>query len=182
VFEERYKDIGCQVCKVLSRTISGRGQLRKSPRKSSWWDLFPEPDSVTSIRVTQLWITFPCEKNRQIKPEMFYIAFDCYHFNQARTCPDLNIISATRPRPGPRAGSGQTRVHADLYPVSSSTATVATIYGSSSPFFCIFEMKSALKQSEGFVSLTCQITVYKHHTIISHSAIRNSHTCLSIVK
>jgi hypothetical protein len=49
-FGERYKDIGWQVCKVLSRIISGRGQLRKSPRKSSRWDLFPEPDCVTSIR------------------------------------------------------------------------------------------------------------------------------------
>jgi hypothetical protein len=47
-FEERYKHIGCQVCKVLYRTISGRGKLRKSQRKSNWWDLFPEPDCVTS--------------------------------------------------------------------------------------------------------------------------------------
>jgi hypothetical protein len=49
-FEERYKDIGCNIYKVLSRNISERGQLQKSPRKSSRWDLFPEPDCVTSIR------------------------------------------------------------------------------------------------------------------------------------
>jgi hypothetical protein len=48
--EELYKDIECQVCKVLSQTISRRGQVRKSPRKSCRWDLFPEPDCVTSIR------------------------------------------------------------------------------------------------------------------------------------
>jgi hypothetical protein len=43
-FEERYKDIRFQVCKVFPRTISDWGQLRKSPRKSSQWDLFPKPD------------------------------------------------------------------------------------------------------------------------------------------
>jgi hypothetical protein len=32
-FEERYKAIGCQVCKVLSRNVSGRGKLRKSSEK-----------------------------------------------------------------------------------------------------------------------------------------------------
>jgi hypothetical protein len=35
--EEQYKNIECQVCKVLSHTISGKGKLRKSPKKSSWW-------------------------------------------------------------------------------------------------------------------------------------------------
>jgi hypothetical protein len=67
VFEERYKDIGCQVSKVLSRTISGRGQLRKSPRRSSQWDLFPVPDCVTSIRWAQLRITFSLRKKEWLQ-------------------------------------------------------------------------------------------------------------------
>jgi hypothetical protein len=101
-FEERYKDIGCQVCKVLYRTISGRGQLRKSPRKSSRWDLFPEPDCVTSIGWAELRITFSLrENNGPRKPEMFSATFDCYHSNQARTRPDPNIICATRPETEP---------------------------------------------------------------------------------
>jgi hypothetical protein len=33
-FQQRYKDIGCQVCNVLSRIISGIEQPRKSPRRS----------------------------------------------------------------------------------------------------------------------------------------------------
>jgi hypothetical protein len=72
------------------------GQLRKSPRKSSRWDLFPETDFVTSIRWAQLRITFSLrKKNDSRKPEIFFLTFDCYHLNQART------------RPGPRAGSGR---------------------------------------------------------------------------
>jgi hypothetical protein len=103
-FEERYKDIGCQICKALSRTISGRGQLRNSPRKSSRWDLFPEPDCVTSIRWAQLRITFYLwKKNGPRKPEMFYITFDCYHLNQARIR-TLSVLSSPSPTLGPGSG------------------------------------------------------------------------------
>jgi hypothetical protein len=49
-FEERHRAVGLEVCKVLCRIISERGQLRKFPRKSSRWDLYPEPDRVTSVR------------------------------------------------------------------------------------------------------------------------------------
>jgi hypothetical protein len=86
--EERYKDIRSQVCKVLSRTISGRGQLRKSLGKLSRWDLFPEPDSVRSIRWEQLRITLFAKKNGTKKPEIFYISLDSCNLNQARTQPE----------------------------------------------------------------------------------------------
>jgi hypothetical protein len=80
---------------MLSRTISGRGQLQKSPRKSSRWDLFPVPDCVTSIRRAQLRIAFCLRKNNgPRKPELLCITCDCCHLNQART-------RATRPGPGP---------------------------------------------------------------------------------
>jgi hypothetical protein len=62
-----YKDMGCQVCKVLSWNIFGRGQLQKSPRKSSRWDLFPEPDCVTSIRWAQLRIACSLRKKRMAR-------------------------------------------------------------------------------------------------------------------
>jgi hypothetical protein len=95
-FEERYKYIGCQVCKVLSRTISWRGQLRKSPRKSSPWDLFPEPDCVTSMRWAQLRITFSLRKRMaRESPNVFFNVW-LLSFEPG---PDPNIICATRPRP-----------------------------------------------------------------------------------
>jgi hypothetical protein len=112
---ERYKDIGCQVCKVLSRTISRRGQLRKSPRKSSRWDLFPEPDCVTSMRWAQLRITFSLRKNNDPRmPQMFCITFYCYHLNPARTR-TLSVL------PGPSPA----RARADLYCRSLFNTTVS---------------------------------------------------------
>jgi hypothetical protein len=99
-FEERYKDIGCQVCKVLSLKLfrGGGGQLRKSPRKECRRDLFPEPDCVTNIRWAQLKITFSFRKNNgPRKPEMFYITFDCYNLNPARTR-TLSVLPGPRPR------------------------------------------------------------------------------------
>jgi hypothetical protein len=71
---------------VSSQIISGRVRLRKSPRKSSWWDLFPEPNHVTNIRWLQIRITFSLWKNNGLrKPEMFYKTFECYHLNKAPT-------------------------------------------------------------------------------------------------
>jgi hypothetical protein len=85
-FEEWYKDIRCQVCKMLSWTIYGRGQIWKSQRKSSSWDSFPDPDCVTSIGWVQLQINFSTQKkNSPRQPKMFYTPFDCYHMNQAQT-------------------------------------------------------------------------------------------------
>jgi hypothetical protein len=49
-FEERYKDVACQVCKALSRAISRRRKPRKSPTKSRRWDLLPEAECVTIKR------------------------------------------------------------------------------------------------------------------------------------
>jgi hypothetical protein len=61
--------------------------------------LFPEPDFVTSIRWTQLQITFSLRNNNcPRKPEMFYIKFDRYHSNSAQTR-TLSVL--TGPRPGP---------------------------------------------------------------------------------
>jgi hypothetical protein len=81
-FEERHEDIECQVCKRLPRFISGREQPRRSPRKSSRWDLFPKPDCVASIRWGQPRITSSLRKNNDPgKPEMFYFRFDCYHLS-----------------------------------------------------------------------------------------------------
>jgi hypothetical protein len=109
---------------VLCRTISGRGQLRKSPRKSSRWDLFPEPDSVTSRRLAQLRIKFSLrkKKNGSRKPEMVYITFDII-LTRPEPGPDPNIICDTRP--GPRAVS---RVpgpspHRPLHHTSSESRT-----------------------------------------------------------
>jgi hypothetical protein len=42
--------MGCQVFKMLSGTISGMGQLRKSPRKSSRRDWPMVSNFVRSIR------------------------------------------------------------------------------------------------------------------------------------
>jgi hypothetical protein len=74
-FEARHKDIGQEVCTVIFRTSSGRGQLRKSPRKSRRWDLLRSPTR---------------------NPEMLYISFDCYHANQVL---DPNTICAAPPGP-----------------------------------------------------------------------------------
>jgi hypothetical protein len=105
-------------CKVLCRTISGREQLWKSPRKSSRWDLFPEPDCVTSIRWAQLRLTFTLrKKNGPRKPEIFYATFDCYNLNQTRTRPGSEHYLCYQARPsgwvGPRP-EGQARACADL--------------------------------------------------------------------
>jgi hypothetical protein len=127
-FEERYKDIGC-----LQGVISNcfwEGALRKSPRKSSRWDLFPEPDCVTSIRWAQLWVTFSTwKKNVARKPEIFYITFGRYNLNQARTETKKRFIIVKNktaykfwtlpvlPGSGSVLGSGpecQTRARADL--------------------------------------------------------------------
>jgi hypothetical protein len=74
---------------VISSYLWGGGRmLQKSPVKSCRWDLFAEPDCVTSVRWAQLRITFYLRKNNcPRKFEMFYITFDCYHFNQKRTRP-----------------------------------------------------------------------------------------------
>jgi hypothetical protein len=47
---------------VLSRTVSGKRQLWKSARESYRWDSIPDPDCVTSLRWTQLRITFLLRK------------------------------------------------------------------------------------------------------------------------
>jgi hypothetical protein len=97
-FEEQYKDIECQVCKVLPQTISVRGQLWKSLRKSSRWDLFPESDSVASIRWVQLRIILSLQKEQ---PEIFYTTFDCYHLNWTWTLsvlPGLDLGRMASPR------------------------------------------------------------------------------------
>jgi hypothetical protein len=65
-FGKRYKDIGCQVCKVLSRTISG-GVGGGVVRKSVQWDLFPEPDCFTSIRSAQLRIILFSQKQEWLE-------------------------------------------------------------------------------------------------------------------
>jgi hypothetical protein len=106
-FEERYKDIWCQVCKVLPRTISGRGQRRKSPIKLSWWDLFPEPDSVTSISWAQLRITFSLrikqwpEKARSVRHSVWLLSFEPGP-NPAQTW-----ILSVLPGPGPAFWAGR---------------------------------------------------------------------------
>jgi hypothetical protein len=103
-FEERYKDIGCQVCTVLSRTVSGRGQLRKSAKKSSRWDWFRKTDCVTSIRWQQLRITFSLRKtNGSRKPEIFYRTFDCFHLDQNRTRPGTKNYLCCRAQARPSA-------------------------------------------------------------------------------
>jgi hypothetical protein len=85
-FEKRYKYIECQVCKVLSRTVSGRGRLRKSPRKSSRWDFVSEARLCHKRKMNATTNNiFFVKKNGPRKPEMFYIKFDCYHLNQTRT-------------------------------------------------------------------------------------------------
>jgi hypothetical protein len=94
-----FVDIGCQVCKVLFRTISGTGQPRKCPRQSSRWDLFPEPDCVTSVRWAQLRMTFSLRKEEWAeKAWNARKTFDCYHLNQART-QTLSVLPG--PGPGP---------------------------------------------------------------------------------
>jgi hypothetical protein len=86
-FEERYKNIGCQVCKVSSGNIFWKGQLRRSPRKSSRWVLFPGSDNVTSIRWAQLRITFSLRKRMTLespKCSVWLLSFEPGP-NQART-------------------------------------------------------------------------------------------------
>jgi hypothetical protein len=84
--EERHKDIGCQICKVLSRTISGGwGHQRKFLRKASRWHLFLEPSCATSMERAQLGLTFSLrKKNGPRKPEIFCIKCDCCYLNWAR--------------------------------------------------------------------------------------------------
>jgi hypothetical protein len=117
--EERYKDIGCQVCKVLSRTISGRGYLRKSPAKSSRWDLFSEPDCVTCTRWVQIRIILSLrKKNSPRKPEMFETTLDCYHLNQARIRTGPEHCLCYQAQPSGQVGQrpeGQAWARADLY-------------------------------------------------------------------
>jgi hypothetical protein len=80
--------------------------FRKSPRKSSRWDLFPEPDCVTSTRSEQLRITFNMrKKSGPRKPWMFYKRLIAVIWTRPEPGPDPNIICATRP--GPRARSGR---------------------------------------------------------------------------
>jgi hypothetical protein len=100
-FEERYKIIGRQVCKVLFRIIFGREQLRKFPKISSQWDLFPEPDCVTSTRWAQLQITFSLrEKMARESPK----------------CSLQRLIAIIRTRPGPELYlCYQARARADFY-------------------------------------------------------------------
>jgi hypothetical protein len=69
----------CQVWKVLCPTISWTGQLRKSPRKSSRLDLYPEPDCVTRAEGERNYEYFLCwSKNGPIESEMFCITFYRY--------------------------------------------------------------------------------------------------------
>jgi hypothetical protein len=115
-FEERYKDIGCQICKVLSRTISGRGAATKTPEK------FKSVGFVSGARLCHEYKMsattsnfFFAKKNGPRKPEMFYITFDCYHLNPARTR-TLSVL------PGPALGPGRAedRARADLYRKAST--------------------------------------------------------------
>jgi hypothetical protein len=112
-FEEHYQNIGCQVCKVPSRTISGRGQLQKSPRKSSRWDFFPEPDGITEHEMSATTNNFffakkewP-EKARYVLSNVWVLSFE--------PAPNPNIICATRPVPRVGSGRAEARTRADLY-------------------------------------------------------------------
>jgi hypothetical protein len=68
---------------VLSQTISGRGQLQKSLRKSNQWDLFLEFSHAPSIRRMQLQITFIVKKEWPEKAQNIPYNTDSYHLNQA---------------------------------------------------------------------------------------------------
>jgi hypothetical protein len=82
---------------VLSRTVFGREELRKSPRKSSLWDLFAEPECVSSTTCAQLRITSSLRKTewfdkaRNILYNVCLLSFEPH--------PNSNIICATRPEP-----------------------------------------------------------------------------------
>jgi hypothetical protein len=112
-FEERYKDIRCQVWKVLSRTISGRGQLRKSPRKSSRWDLFPEPDLCHGHKMSATTNNVFFEKKEWPEKARNILRLIVIIWTRPETRPDPNIVCATRP--GPRVGSGRAEARADLW-------------------------------------------------------------------
>jgi hypothetical protein len=84
VFEERYKDAGCRVCKVLC----GRGQLRKSSRKSSSSDLFPEPDVYHEHKMSA---AFLCEKRMARKGPV------CSVKGLIRTWPEHCVCYQARP-------------------------------------------------------------------------------------
>jgi hypothetical protein len=86
-FEERYKNIGYQVCVVLSRTISGAEQLQKYLRKSSWWIFYAGVRPCHELKTSATMNNFSFAKNKwPQKPQMFYTT-DFYHMNQARTRP-----------------------------------------------------------------------------------------------
>jgi hypothetical protein len=95
-FEEWWKDIGCKVCNVLSRTNSGTGRLPKSPRKSGRSDLFPEPDCITNIRWEQLRINFPLRKKKELPDNtrnvllhVWLLTFELHLCYQVRACVNL---------------------------------------------------------------------------------------------
>jgi hypothetical protein len=110
------KHIRCQVCKMLSGTISGMGQLRKSPRKSSRADLFLKDDCVTNVKWQQLRITFSFRK-RMAWNVLFYAWLLTYE-------PGLNSICATGPGPG--AGPCRPLHHCRLDRELWGTHTVTT--------------------------------------------------------
>jgi hypothetical protein len=91
-FEEHYKDIGCQVCNVLSRTISGRGPLWSVRFVSAARQCHEHKMSATTNNfffAKKEW----SGKTRDVLDNVWLLSFE--------PGPDPNIICATRPSPGP---------------------------------------------------------------------------------
>jgi hypothetical protein len=71
-FEERYKDIGCHVCKVLSRTVSGRGEATKIPEEIKSVGFVSGARLYHEHKMSATTNTFSSrKKNGPRKPEIF---------------------------------------------------------------------------------------------------------------
>jgi hypothetical protein len=89
-FVERYKDIGCQVCEMISGTACGRRQLKNHSENHIDGVCSRCPTVSRTYDERQLRIIFPLrKKNGPRKPEMFCIMFECCHLNSAWASADL---------------------------------------------------------------------------------------------
>jgi hypothetical protein len=104
-FEKRYKGIGCQVCKVLSRTVCGRGQQQKSPEKIKSVGFVSGARLCHEHKRAQLRIIFSLRKRMAGESTKCSIAFECYNLNQARTR-TLSVLSGPRPGRAETLGPG----------------------------------------------------------------------------
>jgi hypothetical protein len=74
-FETQYKDMGCQVCKVLSGTISGTGAATKIPEKMKSVRFVSGARLCHEQKMSETANNFFFEKKKKNdprKPEMFY--------------------------------------------------------------------------------------------------------------